>query len=186
VTPSDTAAWFAAISATAGLIWTGVSQSRQRSARAQSEGAEQAGRLPELMTNIDLAGSDTTLLEPKRRALHNEQVHDLQRLIRLGSADFVARSLKPPVGRLFIWVTGLYSLGILVGAVSLFVVAGHTSGSEQLSNVIGGCTYAAIAFAGAIVFGALIDRRAAHLKQAHAAAAEPTEKVLARQKQHQP
>lgn len=186
MTASDPATWFAALSATAGIIWTSMSQSRQRSARAQAEGAEQAGRLLALMNGIGLGGSDQSLDPTVKRDRHVEQLHDLQRLIRLGSADFVARALKPPVSKLLIWVTGLYSAGIIAGAVGLFIAAGNGKDKEQLNNLIGGVTYGVIGLAAVMVLVALIDRRHAYVQQVAAAAVEDTITVLTRHKLHQP
>jgi hypothetical protein len=183
---TDAATWFGALSATAGIIWTGVSQSRQRSARAQAEGAEQAGRLLALMNEIGLGGSDQSLDPTVKRDRHVEQLHDLQRLIRLGSADFVARALKPPVSKLLIWVTLLYSVGLIAGTVGLLIAAGNSKGKEQLNNLIGGITYGVIGLAAVVVLVTLVDRRHAYVKQVAAAAVEDTNTVLARHKLHHP
>jgi hypothetical protein len=179
VNASDAATWFAAIIAAAGLVWTGISQGRERSARAQSESAEQAGRLLTLMREINLGGSDPALDPQVARKKHAAQLQDLQRVIRLGAADFVARSLKPPVSKTTITVVGGYSLILIV--VGFFAVtAGGDSASERLGNLVSGAIYLTFGLGGAVLFARLLDGRKTHFAQLDAAAAERTEVVQAR------
>jgi hypothetical protein len=138
------------------------------------------------MKEIGVNGSDPILDDNQKAERHGDQLQDLQRLIRLGSADFIARSLKPPVTKLIIWITVAYSIVLLGAGVLLLVAAGSTKGSEHLSKLVGGWTYVAIGLAGAVVVGGMIDRRLAYLRQVDAAGVESTEKVLARYKQRQP
>lgn len=165
---SDAAAWFAGIVAAIGVVWTGLSHARELRARAQGEGAEQAARLLALMKDIGLGGSDPTLDVARTQALHDAQLRDLQRVIRLGVADFTARSLKPGISLLTIFAVGAYTLIVLAGGVGLLGSGGAKS-SNTLGNFIAGLLYLVFALAGAIWTPVLAVQRSRRIKQLRAA-----------------
>lgn len=181
---SDAAAWFAALVTAIGLVWTGASRARERRARAQSERAEQAARLLALMRDIELGGTDPTLDIRTVRARHAAQLQDLQRVIRIGTADFVARSLKPPVARTMIVVAALYAL-LLFGVGFTLAIDGGNTESERIANFVVGVVYIVLGIGGAVMAAVMLDRRNTHFAQLAAAAAERTEAVEKRNKRHQ-
>lgn len=165
---ADAAAWFAGIVAAIGVVWTGISHARESRARAQGEGAEQAGRLLELMKTIDLGGSDPTLDVSRTRTLHDAQLRDLQRVIRLGAADFTARSLKPGISVPTIIGVAMYTVIIFAGGVFL-LANGGTSDSGSLANIVVGLLYLVLAVIGGVWTPVLAFRRSERLAQLRAA-----------------
>jgi hypothetical protein len=168
VKASDTAAWFAGIVAAIGVVWTGLSHARELRARAHGEGAEKAARLLALMNDIGLGGSDPTLDVARTQTLHDAQLRDLQRVIRLGVADFTARSLKPGVSLPTIFAVGAYTLTVLAGGVGL-LGSGGANGSTTLGNLIAGLLYLVLAIAGFIWTPVLAVQRSRRIKQLRAA-----------------
>jgi hypothetical protein len=165
---SDAAAWFAGIVAAIGVVWTGLSHTRELRARARNEGAEQAARLLALMKDIGLGGSDPTLDVERTQTLHDAQLRDLQRVIRLGVADFTARSLKPGISLPTIIAVGAYTLTVFAGGVGL-LTSGGANNSTTLGNLIAGLLYVVFALAGCIWTPVLAVQRSRRVAQLRAA-----------------
>lgn len=165
---SDGAAWFAGIVAAIGVAWTGLSHARERRARAQAEGPEQAARLLALMKDIGLGGSDPTLDVARTQTLHDAQLRDLQRVIRLGVADFTARSLRPGISLSTIVAVGAYTLVVLAGGVGLLLTGGPDS-RDTVANLVVGITYLLLALAGCIWTPVLAVQRSRRIAQLRAA-----------------
>jgi hypothetical protein len=168
VNASDAAAWFAGIVAAIGVVWTGLSHARERRARAQGEGAEQAARLLALMKDIGLGGSDPTFDVARTQTLHDAQLRDLQRVIRLGAADFTARSLKPGISLPMIFAVGAYTLTVLAGGVGL-LASGGANDSATLGNLIAGLLYLFFAVVGCVWTPVLAVQRSRRVAQLRAA-----------------
>lgn len=163
------AALIAALAGALGVFWTIYSQVHERSGALQ---AQRASQNLELMERIGLGGADGDSDAQETQALHDRQVHSLKRIIRLNTAAFVVRSLKP--------VPSLWSIGLLLvysvvsfalGRVS--ILAGEVLTSEGVGNLIVGWVLILLGTAGLFMMCVLFVRRIDRIQQHKAAGIDP-------------
>ena len=163
------AALVTALFSALGVCWTIYSQLRERRGAVQVQRASQALAL---MEEIGLGGMDRVSDEHEMQALHDLQVHRLQRVIRLNTAAFVARSAEPIITLWSLGLMFLYSVALYVlGSISLY--AGGVSSSERVGNlVLGGIL---VLLATGIFFATLIrlTKRLNLIQQHKAAGVDP-------------
>ena len=105
-----------------GFAWSVFVYTRDNGTRKPAERAERAGNLVQLLNTIDLGGADVGLDVTAVRARHEEQLRDLHKVIRLSSAEFLARALRPARSLLTLTFIGIYSLVLIFIGISSFTL----------------------------------------------------------------
>lgn len=120
------------------------------------------------MKDIGLGGSDPTLDVARTQTLHDAKLRDLQRVIRLGVADFTARLLRPGISLTTVVAVGAYTLMLFAGGVGLLATGGANN-SSTLGNLVVGLIYLLFALAGCIWTPVLTVQRSRRMAQLRAA-----------------
>jgi hypothetical protein len=142
---SESTEWISLALAAAGLGVTTIRQIRQASSRRRANEAEQAGRLLDLLTSIDLGGVTLGLNAEHLRAAHDEQVDRLQQVIRIGAADFSNRALRTGLSWITILLLVFYSGFFAVASIPVLISVPWPVASQTLPDVIAAALFFAFA-----------------------------------------
>lgn len=151
--------WASVVLAALGLILTTVRQVRQSSSRRRADQAEQAGRLLDLLLRVGLEGTTQGLKTEQIRSKHEEQVHRLQQVVRLGAADFAYRSLRPGLSWSTIALLAFYA--VLFGVATSRLMVGVTGplSADVVSSVVAGLLFLATAVGSGVAAVVSVYRR---------------------------
>ncbi|WP_286345578.1 hypothetical protein [Frondihabitans sucicola] len=105
----------------------------------------------ELLEEIDLGGADVGLDSSKARALHDEQIRALQRVIRLGAVDFSDRALRSGLSIVTLLIVAAYA--ILFGVLGINILGNGDSKdpSQKIVNSTSGLTLLGMGVVGIVV-----------------------------------
>ena len=149
-----------------GFAWSVFVYTRDNGTRKPAERAERAGNLVQLLNTIDLGGADVGLDVTAVRARHEEQLRDLHKVIRLSSAEFVTRALRPALSSATVLFISTYSVAFFFFGISIF--EGAKPGADAATRV--GTASAALVFIilgilGAVSAAVAVVRRAAFVER---------------------
>ena len=108
------------------LAWLVIVQVRTTSGRKHAERAETAARLLATLQNLGIDGSSPRLADSHARELHDAQVHGLQEIIRVSTAEFERRAKRPGISLMFHSLVGSY------GIVAMLAATGTSGGLEKM------------------------------------------------------
>lgn len=151
--------WLSGSVALLAFVWGLIVYIRDGSSKRQAEQAERAARMITLLESIDLGGADVGLDAAKVRALHDEQIHNLQRIVRLGVADFSARALRPGVSLFALLGIAFYTVFFLVSGIALTLSVAGAKPEKQFAGDVVGLTFVTIGLLGLAVVIVVWRRR---------------------------
>lgn len=141
------------------LAWSVVVYVRDSSGRRQADQAERAGRMITLLESIDLGGTETGLDSTNARAKHEEQIRDLQRVVRLGAADFSVRALRHGLSTSTVVIIAVYAVFLISTGAFILNGAPGESSARHNSDEIAGLTILGLGVLGVLIVGVAGERR---------------------------
>lgn len=135
------------------LVWLIVSQVRSSSARKHADRAETAARLLATLEKIGVGGIDSRFDGSFAREIHAGQVHRLQEVVRVNTAEFERRAQRVGWSLSFHLLIGIYGVLLITSVIGPVRGLGDLPADEQWIGIVlyGGLIALSIAIIGGLV-----------------------------------